>query len=170
VDISRSLRVCGGAVQSPGCTSLLVSPGQTATSALAQVRASGSPPYGPPPLTALAAGRRSDKVEWSNGANSFSVDIHEKDDGYVYTCVYAERNGDVLVDEIVRVKGEVATVDEDAPPGNGPGSPCTESHGEGGTSTNRAYVRSTPSDTWPATVCAGVESSAGNRHVRILIG
>ena len=115
------------------------------------------------------ASTRVDKVEWSNGANHFSVDIHEKDDG-VYTCVYAERNGEVLLDEVVRVNGEVITVDEDADPGNGPDSPCTVDHGEGGTSTNRAYVRSTPEDAYPATVCAGFISTAGNRHVRIQIG
>ena len=112
---------------------------------------------------------RVDKVDWNNGANHFSVDIHEKDDG-VYTCVYAERNGEVLLDEVVRVNGEVITVDEDADPGNGPDSPCTVDHGEGGTTTNRAYVRSTPDDAYPATVCAGFISTAGNRHVRIQIG
>ena len=83
---------------------------------------------------------------------------------------YAERNGEVLLDEVVRVDGEVISVDEDAAPGNGPDSPCTKDHGEGGTSTNRAYVRSTPDDAYPATVCAGFISTAGNRHVRIQIG
>ena len=61
----------------------------------------------------------------------------------------------------MRVNGEVITVDEDAAPGNGPDSPCTVDHGEGGTSTNRAYVRSTPEDAYPATVCAGCVSTAG---------
>lgn len=112
---------------------------------------------------------RVDRVDWSNGANEFSVDVHEKPDG-VYTCVYAERNGEVLVDEVIRVRGDLITVEEDAPPGNGPDSPCTVDHGEGGTSANRAYVRSTPDDAYPAAVCAGIVTSGGNRHVRVTIG
>lgn len=106
------------------------------------------------------------------GLASFSVSVFDRQDTAETCLVVEEAQGRTVEHGTIvstRMPVRPEQVDHDAPPGDGPGSPCPVQHYEGGTSTTRAYARTGPGQS-PAFVCVGVRTVTGERHVRVRLG
>lgn len=115
---------------------------------------------------------RVERVQRHTAGQFFEVDVHQAGDE-VIVCVTAESNGNPVFERTVRVSTNPTVpveVDEDAPPGDAPTSPCTEIIDEGGTQSITTYVRSTPPGESPTVICAGARANGSEHHVRVTIG
>lgn len=128
-------------------------------------------PQPAPPCSNSAT--RVDTVSGSGAGYSFEIDIHHTPTALeVCTHVTNPSGGtifreDVVVPTNVDPFAPLPEVDADAPPGDGTGSPCTEEHAEGGTTSARAYLRTSDTSTDEPVVCFGVRGAGTERHVRV---
>ena len=61
------------------------------------------------------------------------------------------------------------SVDTNAPDGEAPGSECTNQVAQGGSASNRAYVRTGSNADGEPLVCVGYRAGGGQGHVRVTV-
>ena len=129
------------------------------------------------------AATRVDRITADDGFTEYSVDVHHTPT-QVQVCSTMKSistgqetwSQDVVVDNTWSVDNlqpvvTPPTVQDEAPDGEAPGSPCAPpGTGQGtGTENARAYTRSGKTSTGETVICVGFRSQSQSRHIRVII-
>jgi len=130
------------------------------------------------------AATRVDRVRTDDGTFEYEVDIHHTStEVQVCTTVRDMNSGqeiwskDIVVDKTwdpddIEPPVTPPTVEDEAPDGEAPGSPCTPGGGPGwggGSENARAYARTGTNSSDEPVICVGFRSPAASRHVRVTV-